>query len=271
MEQLQLILQNIQTAILNHAPAFLGALVLLGVGWIVASFTAKALKRMLETIRIDKLSEKLQEVEIFSKTGVEIKASVLLSKLVYYSLLLIFIMAASDSVGLTMVSNGVIAIINYLPKLLTALAMFVMGTLLSNSIKNVLQTAFKSLAIPSGVIISNGIFYFLLVTISITSLEQAGINTDFLTQNLQIILAGVVIAFAVGFGYSSRDMLKNILASAYTKKKFQVGAVIKIGEYKGTVVDIDSSTITILLNESGHKLIIPQQELANSRVELFEN
>lgn len=270
MEQLQKIFTNILDAIVAHGPKYLGALLIIIIGWIIARYASRAVQKVLETIKIDKLTEKLQEIDIFSKIGGDFKASAILAKLLYYSLLLIFVMAASDSVGLVMVSNGIVAIINYLPRLITAMAMFIGGLLLSNSIKNIIQTAFKSLAIPSGTIISNAIFYFLLVTISITSLEQAGLNTDFLTQNLQIILSGLVIAFAVGFGFSSRDVLKNLLASSYTKKRFQLGMIIKIGDYKGTVCEIDSATITLLLDESGRKLVIPQHDIINSKIEIFE-
>ncbi len=271
MEQLQVILTTLIAQFSALIPKLLSAIVLIVLGRILAKTISVVLKRILEAIKIDKMTEKLQEVDLFSKSGMEVKASAILSQLIYYIIFLIFATAASDALGLAIVSQQITAIINLIPKIITAGILFAGGTILANIIKKVLETAFRSLNIPSGKIMAGVVFYFLLITISITALEQTGLNTAFLTQNLQILLIGIIIAFAVGFGFSSRDLLKNMLASSYAKKIFGVGQIVKIGEYKGTIVSVDRNSVTILLDQSGHKVIVPQHEIINSKVEVFEN
>ncbi len=270
MEQLQIILAALVAQFSALLPKLLSAVILIVLGRILAKTVSMVLKRILEAIKIDKMTEKLQEVDLFSKSGVEIKASTILSQLVYYIIFLIFATAASDALGLAIVSQQITAIINLIPKIITAGILFAGGTILANIIKKILETAFRSLNIPSGKIMAGVVFYFLLITISITAIEQTGLNTTFLTQNLQILLVGIVIAFSVGFGFSSRDLLKNMLASSYSKKHFNIGQIVKIGDYKGVITGIDRTSLTILLDQSGHKVIVPQHEIINSKIELFE-
>jgi len=270
MEQLQTILAALVAQFSALLPKLLSAIILIVLGRILAKTVSMVLKRILEAIKIDKMTEQLQEVDLFSKSGVEVKASAILSQLIYYIIFLIFATAASDALGLAIVSQQITAIINLIPKIITAGILFAGGTILANIIKKILETAFRSLNIPSGKIMAGVVFYFLLITISITALEQTGLNTAFLTQNLQILLIGIVIAFSVGFGFSSRDLLKNMLASSYSKKHFSIGQIVKIGDYKGVITGIDRTSLTILLDQSGHKVIVPQHEIINSKIELFE-
>ena len=270
MEQLQTILTALIAQFSALLPKLLSAIILIIIGRILAKTVSAVLKRILEAIKIDTMTEQLQEIDLFSKSGMQIKASAILAQLIYYIIFLIFATAAADALGLAIVSQQITAIINLIPKIITAGILFAGGTILANIIKKILETAFRSLNIPSGKIMAGVVFYFLLISVTITALEQTGLNTAFLTQNLQILLVGIVIAFAVGFGFSSRDLFKNMLASSYSKKNFVLGQIVKIGEYKGTIISIDRAAITILLDQSGHKVVVPQHEIINSKVELFE-
>lgn len=270
MEQLQEIFNMLMHQLGVFLPKFLGALALLIGGWILAKGIAVLISRVLKTIKIDKLGEKLQEIELFAKLDKPIRISTILAKVAFYIIMLIFVTAAAEQMGMNMISVQIQAFIAYAPKLITAVFMFIGGVILANFIKNILSTAFRSLGIASGSAISSAVFYFLLVTISITALDQAGLDTGFLTQNLQIILAGIVIAFAIGFGFSSRDILKNVLAGSYARRRFTIGQVIKVGEYKGVITSIDSTGLTILVDiNTGHKITIPQHQLFNTIVETF--
>ncbi|MCH2045962.1 MAG: mechanosensitive ion channel, partial [Saprospiraceae bacterium] len=247
----------------------LGAFLLLVAGWLIARTLSKVVKRLLVAVKADRLTDKLKEIEVVQRSGLELSASSFLSKTIYYALWLIFIIAASDSLGMSIVSKQIADILNYMPRFIAASIVFVVGIIVANFVKNAVSTAFKSLNIPSGKLISSFIFYFLLLTLSITALEQAGMDTDFLTENIQIILGGIVIAFAVGFGLSSRTMLQNILASSYAKKKFQLGDEIKVDEYQGTIIQLDNVSVTLFVEEGARRVVIPQHQIMNTKVEII--
>lgn len=268
MEQLKEIFSTLFQQFKDTFPRLLGALALFIVGWILAKMLSSAIKKLLISIKVDQLTNKLNEIDIIERSNLNLKASTFLSKTIYYALLLIFIIAASDFLGFEVVSQQISDILNYIPRFIAASIVFVVGIIVANFVRNAISTTFKSLSIPSGKLISGFVFYFLLVTISITALEQGGMDTNFLTENIQIVLGGIVIAFAVGFGFSSRTVLKNLLASNYTKRKFDIGDVIKIGDYKGKIIQIDSTAVTLILDDK-HKVVIPQHDIINNPIEVF--
>ena len=103
----------------------------------------------------------------------------------------------------------------------------------------------------------------------VTSLTQIGIDTDFISNNLSIIIAGCVFAFALGYGLASKDMMSNFLASFYSKEKIKIGDLVSIDNVKGEVIKIDGSSLTLLTANS--KVIIPLSKLTSETLEVHES
>jgi len=132
--------------------------------------------------------------------------------------------------------------------------------------RKVLETTMKSLGISSAVMISNFIFYFLFVNIFIVALSQAEINTDFLSQNLSLIVGGIVAAFALAYGLASRDVVANYVASFYATKHIEIGDRITVDDITGVISNIDKATVELQTENS--KVLIPLNKLMNQNVEI---
>lgn len=265
---LWLLLQDLLTGFAAVIPNLLGALAVLIIGLIVSKIASRFVRRILVTIGADKLAERLNEIEIVYKSNIRLAPSKLLAKVVYYFLLFIFVVAATDILNMPVISQLVSEILNYIPILISAMAVFVVGLLISDFLKNVVKTTCDSLGIPASGMISSVVFYFLFLNIAMIALSQARIDTGFIQDNLSIILAGVVLAFAIGYGFASRNIVANFLASFYNKGKVNVGDTIGIDGVRGKVIRMDNSTIT--LQVENREVLIPLSKLASEKVDIFE-
>ncbi len=248
-------------------PNLMGALAIFIVGLIISRIAARFTRRLLVAVGADKLAERLNEIEIVYKSNIELVPSKLLSKVVYYFLLFIFVIAATDVLNMQVISEMMGEILNYVPILISAMVVFVIGLLISDFLKNIVKTACESLGIPAAGLIANVVFYFLFLNIAMIALSQARIETEFIQDNLSIILAGIVLAFAIGYGFASRNIVANFLASFYQKGKVNIGDTIGIEGVRGKVVEMDSSTIT--LQAEGRRVMVPLSKLASEKVEIF--
>lgn len=247
-------------------PAFFSALVLILIGFIVAKMISKLLQKALEKIQLDKLGDKLNEIEMVDKANLDIKLSVILSKIIYYILLLFFFAAATDVLKMPALSKMVSDAITFVPNLIVALIWIVLGILVAEALKNIVHTACKSIGIPSGKLISTLLFYFVLINVIISALAQAKINTGFLEQNISLIIGGAVLAFAIGYGFASKDIVSNYLASFYSKNKFKVGDHITVNGVTGEITELDNSTVILKTEKS--KIILPLSKLSSEMVEI---
>jgi hypothetical protein len=112
------------------------------------------------------------------------------------------------------------------------------------------------------------VFVFFLIVTVISALGQAGINTELLESSFNLIIGGIIFAFAIGYGSASRDLMANILSSFYTKNKYQEGQIIQIDQVKGKIIKIDSLSLTLRTGDT--TTVIPLQALQTKNVELFQ-
>ncbi|NNF33323.1 MAG: mechanosensitive ion channel [Saprospiraceae bacterium] len=253
---------------INAFPRVFTAIVIVLVGMIIAKMIAKTLRKLMEKAGIDKIGEKLNEIEMIQKSNIEIKLSQLFSKVLYYVLMLFFLVAAADVLAMPAVSQLVTDIFNFVPNLIVALIVLILGLLMSEAVKNLVYTTLKSLAIPSARIISSFLFYFLLINVFVSALTQAKINIEFLSQNLTVLIGGAVMAFGIGYGLASKDVIANFMASFYSKDKVKLGDMVTIDGVEGEIIDLDRTSLTINTDKS--QVILPLSKMTSDKIEIHK-
>jgi len=243
------------------------AIVVLIIGSIIAKIIRNMIKKVLIKVNIDKIGEKLNEIEIVEKSNIKIKFSTVISKIVYFTLMLLFFTISADILAMPAVTELVSDMIKLVPNLIVAGIILVIGVLFADMLKSIAQTTLESLGIPSARLLSSFLFYFLLINVIIVALTQAQIKTDFLSQNISLVIGGIILAFAIGYGLASVNSMSNFLASYYSRGKFDVGDTITIEDVTGKVVEIDKSSL-ILIAENGNKVILPLSQLTKTKIEI---
>ena len=263
------ILKNLLIQFTSSIPNILGAIAVFFIGMILAKVVRKLVQGILSTIGIDKLAEKFTEIDIVQQYDIKVKPSVVLSQIIYYMMVLVFMAMASEVLKMAAISQLITDLINYIPILLVALLVMVIGLFIANTLKNIVSSVCKSIGIPSYNMIANFVFYFVFVTALISALGQAKIDSDFVKSNLSIILGGGVAAFAIGYGLASKDMMSNFLASFYSRRHFNIGDTVKVGDIIGKIIFTDNTCIKI---QSAEKLvIIPLSKLMKEEVVILPN
>lgn len=259
-------LQNQGYAMLEVIPALIKAGAIMLVGWLLAKLLATLFKRLLSVIGADKLAEKLMQVDFFRESKINIVPSKLISGIIYYFIVIVFAMAAVEAMGLRMLSQLLQDFIAYIPNGITAFAILLVGIFVADAIKKLIATTCKTLGITSGNLIANVIFYFILLNIILISLRQAKLQTEFMEENISIILAGVAGAFAIGYGFASRDIMSSLLASFYSRGRLKVGDEVTVSGMRGEVVTINNNDLILRAEDS--EFVVPFSLVTKDGVEV---
>ena len=261
-------LEDIWNQILELMPKLLLGLGFIIIAWIVIKIINFILKKLLKLSKIDAITTKLNEAKLFGKSDYKVVPSEIILKFVKYVMVLIFVVIASEMLGLTIVSDGIGKFIAYLPILISALLIFVIGVYLGSIIKNTIVNTFKSLEFSGGNLVSNIAFYAIVIVVSITSLNQAGVNTDIITNNLTLILGAILISFTIAFGLGSRDVVLRLLLGFYSRKNFEIGQRVKIKKIEGVIQQIDNLSITLNTNEG--IVVLPIKKFVDSEIQIIK-
>ncbi|MFD1161977.1 MULTISPECIES: mechanosensitive ion channel family protein [Hwangdonia] len=266
LEQLKESLQNLWLDIAASAPKIIGVLVLIIIFLIIVKIISSVLKKVLLKANVNKLGDKLNQIELSEGKTLNINLVNILVKTIKWLLYIVLISIVADILELTMVSEGLKSFMGYLPKLFTALAIVTLGLLFATFVKKSLQSLFESLELSGGKLLSQLVFLLLMVLISVTALNQAEINTEIITSNIKMILAAFLLAFALAFGLGARNVIEKVLHTFYTRKLYEVGKVIEFNGIRGEVESINSISVTIKTEEG--KLIVPIKDIVESQVKI---
>lgn len=266
-------LTTFSQTISNVLPNVIGALLLLLIGWLIAKGVSIAIRKVLQSKAMARLTERLNRLSLLQRSDLSLDSVQIISQFVYWVILLIFFVAASETLGWTAVSRTLNNLINYLPALLSAIVIVLIGLYLAQTVRTIIRAALHSLKVGAAQLISSLAFYLLATMVVLTALEQAGVDTSIITANLTLIIGAIVGAFAISFAIASRRILENILASFYSRKSFSVGDKIRLGPLGGTplnavegvITRIDSVSVVVQTKEA--EVVLPAQILVSQPIE----
>ncbi len=264
-DSLQTFLQTVGSAL----PSIIGALTILIAGWLFAKLIAYLIRKLLTVSRFDDLADKINVGDMLAKANIKTKPSVMISRFVYWGIILFVFVMATDSLGWNIVSTQISHLIAYLPTLFSAVVLFILGFFVSSFVRDVIAAATSSLGMKGGRFISQIIFYFLLIMFTITVLNQLGIDTQIITYQLVLFIGSILLAGSISYGFASRKVLSSMLATYFSRNTYMVGQVIRFDGIEGQIVKIDRIFMTI--QTDGEKLVVPTKELLDKRVSIIRD
>jgi hypothetical protein len=248
--------------------SFMYALLVLIIGWVISKVVIFVLRKALMVSNIDKIGTKINESDLFGKSNFKINISEIVVGFVRWILILVFMIIAADVMQWSIISVEISNLLRYLPLLFSAITLFMIGIYVANFVRKAIYGLFSSLSMSGAKMISSVAFYGIAILVTITALNQAGVDTTIVTNNVTIILGAFLLTFALAFGLGSKDVITNLLFTFYARKNYTVGEKIKVNSHQGEIIAIDNISLT--LKTASGKLIIPIQQIVDNTVEVLE-
>ena len=130
--------------IASFVPKFLGFVVVLVVGYLVAKAVAKIFDRVLERVGFDRAVERGGVKKALTTSKYD--ASSIVSKLVFYTLFLLVLQLAFGVFGANPVSDLITGIVAYLPKVFAAIVIVVIAAAIAAAVKEIVESALGGLS-----------------------------------------------------------------------------------------------------------------------------
>lgn len=202
--------------IAEYLPKILGGLFILLVGLLVARLIRRLVQKLLEVIRFDTMAEKAGIDKALAHGGIKTTASKILSGLVFWLAVIMVIVMIVDQLELDAARTMLSKLTDYLPLVIGAVFVLVLGTFLSVFIHGVVTTAASNAHIPHAKTIGSISRYAIIIFAFVIALGQLQIGTEMITNLVTILFGAICLALALAFGFGCKD-----LASKYAGKFFE--------------------------------------------------
>ena len=221
-EQFQVFIESSQQFLNEIAvalPKIVGALLILLIGWIIAKLLKKGFVRLLKLVRLNYLTEKSGIEKFLLEGGIKFTAIDLIGSLLYWLVMLIVILASLNSLELTSAKDLFNEIILFIPNIIVALIILLLGFYIAKFVSSVLSVSLKNMKDKSANLIRNLAYYAIVVFTVFLVLGQLKIAQEIITNGFILVFGAICLAFGLAFGLGGKDYAADLLKKLKEKEK----------------------------------------------------
>jgi len=197
---------------------FLVAIVVFVIGWIVAKLIQSFIVKVLKAIRVDSIAEQIKISDFLSKGGIKHTLSEILGMIVYWVIILGVLISSLNILALTGVSSFLDKIVGFIPNVIGALIILLLGIFISVFVASVIRTAAANLGLSQANMLSKIGQIAIIVFAILITLDQLKIGAV-LVSAMNIVLATLGLALALAFGLGCRDIAARFVSEMIEKLK----------------------------------------------------
>ena len=211
-------LTSFWTQLAGFVPQLLAALVLLFIGWILASLIRTGVVKLLDVLKFDELSQRTG-IDAFLKQGnISLSLARIVANLIYWLFILVMIVTVSNSLGLHTVAELFNRVALYIPNIIVAILVLVFGVLLARFINRLVFAYLNNMGVEGALTLSTISEYAVIIFVIFVGLEQLEIGTHLLTAAFQIGFGAIALALALAFGLGGREWAAGVIKRMTDKR-----------------------------------------------------
>lgn len=181
----------------QYIPAILAAVVVFLIGWIVGVILYRVVVEVVRVLRIDDALRAAGVNDAAKHAGFTLDVGKFLGRLVEWFVILVFLIAALDILGLTRVTIMLqTVVLLYLPQVIVAALIIILGAIVAEVVRGLIAHSGRATGAHGANLAGTVAKYAIWAWAVMAALQQLGIAAEM----IQTLFTGIVIALALGTG-----------------------------------------------------------------------
>jgi hypothetical protein len=186
-------------------PRLLLALLVVAIGWLLAKAARFAVERSLRAVNFTVLTARAGTDNFLRQAGMRGDTVSVFGIVAYWLVILATLMIAFNGLGLTYITDLLGRVVLFAPKLLVAMLLVVFGSYCARVVGGAVQSYCEDAQIPDGDMLGRIARYLIVIFVVMIALGQIDVGGDIVQRTFLIILAGLMLAFALAFGLGGKE------------------------------------------------------------------
>lgn len=251
------VMNTLIEAVADLVPRLLTAIIVIMVGVLIARIAEKAVRVAFDRFRLNDLLDRVGVIATLKRFGLQDSPGRLLSRTIYFLLIILFVQAVTRAVGLDAIAEAISSFFTYLPNLIAAFLVLLLGMMVAQFLAGAVSRSAADAGVEFAPLLGRIVSALILFVVAMMAISQLKIDTAIVRSVVLVLLGGFSLAFALSFGLGSRDVTRNILAGFYVRKLFRVGEPVEIAGERGTLAGV--TALHVLIERDGETLAFPNR------------
>lgn len=200
-------------------PRLIGALIVFLVGWLVAVGVGKLATEILRRLKFNQLFERGSWKKALERAEVKVDPSGFIGAIFKWVLLIVFLVAAVEILGLVQLAGFLNEVLAYLPNVVVAALIFVIAVVIADILEKVVRAGVEGIKVGYGQLVGVRVKWSIWIFAILAILIQLGVAPSLIQTLFTGVIALIVISAGLAFGLGGRDVAKEILENL--KRKIQ--------------------------------------------------
>ena len=198
--------QAMWSRVLGFLPTMVSVIVVLIVGWMLATLIQKVITRFLKLARLDTASEKTGIANILTKGDINYTLSEIIGVLVYWLIMLVVILIAVNALQLTVAAELLNTVIGYMPSVIASVFILVLGIFFASLIGNTVRTTAANAGVRQARSLGQATQVFISIFVFVEALKQLRIDTTLIDLLIKAVLAALALGVGLAIGLGCKDL-----------------------------------------------------------------
>lgn len=220
MDQVNVALDTMQAfwqQLVHFLPTFIAALVVLVAGWLLAKAVAYGVIKGLKLVNFSTLTDRAGIDKFLKHGGIRKTTIDIIGVLIYWLIMLATWLVAFNMLGLTVVSDLVSRLAQFIPHVIVAILILTIGLYFARFISDSVIAYGKNVGMEDAEIMGRLTRYSIMVFVIIIALGQMNIGEAILYPAFLILFGGIVLALALAFGIGGQKWAAGQIEKYFTK------------------------------------------------------
>lgn len=213
---------------IGFLPSLVGAILVLVLGWILSGLLASLIERVLRTIGFERAANSTGINGFIQRGGSGWTASRVVAEIVKWFIRLVAIQAAAQILGMERISEVINAILLWLPNLVVALAIVVVGALIARFVGGVVRASTSEMGLGNPDLLGGAARYGIIAFAVVAAVDQLGIAETVVNTLFVMTLGALALAFGLAFGLGGQQVAAQMTQGWYLRGQ---AAGAKIAQY----------------------------------------
>jgi hypothetical protein len=208
-------------------PKVLGFLVIIIAGWFIASLIERGVAALLRAVRFNELAARAGLGEFIDKMGMNTDPAGMIGLVVKWFVRLIAMVVAFDALGLPAVSEVLQQFLMWLPNLVVALVVLVIGGLAARALSNLVRGAASEGGLGNADFLAKLASVMVWAFAVVVAVNQIGIATALVNTLFMAFVGALALGAGLAFGLGGKDTAAEIVRNWYGKAQQRSGQIAR--------------------------------------------
>ena len=189
---------QIWAGLLDYLPVLLGAIIIFLVGWIIAATIGRLIEKLIQTVKLDVALAKLGLDRLMSRANMRLDSGKFLGELVKWFLILVFLLTATDILGLSQVSDFLKSVLMYVPNIIIAVV-------IASFLQKLVKASVDVSGLKSGSFLGMMTKWAVLIFAVLAVLEQLSVAPGLVQTFFSGLMYTLALAVGLAFGLGGKE------------------------------------------------------------------